>query len=83
MAEPIRGQSPHASSARGDWFVLEVMRKESRRRDWVALLVDFDPDEYRSGVTPPYRQRWASIPGKHRNREAAVATLEDMLATRH
>jgi hypothetical protein len=27
------------------WFVLDVMRKESRKWDWTALMVDVDPDE--------------------------------------
>ena len=27
------------------WFALDVMRKESRKWDWVALMVDVHPDE--------------------------------------
>jgi hypothetical protein len=28
------------------WFVLDVMKKESRKRDWVALMIDVDPDDF-------------------------------------
>jgi hypothetical protein len=28
-----------------DWFVLTVMRAKRRGWDWVALMVDVDPDE--------------------------------------
>jgi hypothetical protein len=28
-----------------DWFVLDVMRSKSRGWDWVALMVDVDPDD--------------------------------------
>jgi hypothetical protein len=27
------------------WFALNVMRKEKRKWDWVALMVDVSPDE--------------------------------------
>jgi hypothetical protein len=27
------------------WFALDVMQKEGRSRDWVALIVDVHPDE--------------------------------------
>lgn len=82
------------------WFVLDVMRKQERRWDWVALMIDVDPDDlkncacefpalfyvhpkdYRPG-TRTARQCWVNIPGKHRNRDAAWNTLEDMVATRH
>lgn len=28
-----------------DWFVLDVMRKEARKLDWIVLMVDVDPDQ--------------------------------------
>jgi hypothetical protein len=28
------------------WFVLDVMRERARKRDWVALLIDVDPDDF-------------------------------------
>jgi hypothetical protein len=27
------------------WFALDVMRQKPRKRDWVALMVDVDPDD--------------------------------------
>ena len=27
------------------WFALDVMRKEARKWDWVALMIDVHPDE--------------------------------------
>lgn len=32
------------------WFALDVMRKHSRKWDWVALMVDVHPDDLRSCV---------------------------------
>lgn len=63
------------------WFALEVMRRRDRSRDWVALMVDVDPDEFAN--TPTARQRWLIIPGKHRDRDAAWDALDEMFATRH
>jgi len=31
--------------APGNWFVLDVMKKTSRKWDWVALMVDVDPED--------------------------------------
>jgi hypothetical protein len=28
------------------WFVLDVMRREARKRDWVALMIDVDRDDF-------------------------------------
>jgi hypothetical protein len=63
-----------------DWFVLDVMKRHWRKWDWVALMIDVDPDNraYR-----PARECWLRIPGKHRSRDAAWNALEDMMATRH
>jgi hypothetical protein len=30
------------------WFVLDVMRRESRKWDWSALMVDVDPDDLKN-----------------------------------
>lgn len=27
------------------WFILDVMRREDRGRDWVALMIDVNPDD--------------------------------------
>ena len=67
------------------WFVLDVMRKESRKWDWVALMVDVDPDhpkDYRPSGRAVH-QRWVRIAGKHRNGDAARDALENLIATRH
>jgi hypothetical protein len=64
------------------WFALDVMRKEVRKWDWVVLMIDVHPDDYCSGERTA-RSRWVSIPGKHRNRDAACDALENMIATRH
>ena len=61
------------------WFPLDVMRKEARKRDWVALMIDVHPDEHYLTA----REAWVRVPGKHRNRDAAWGALEDMIVTRH
>jgi hypothetical protein len=65
------------------WFALHVMRGE-RKWDWVALVVDFDPDDP-NYIGPPANAHdaWVRIPGKHRDRDAAWDALEQMMATRH
>jgi hypothetical protein len=30
------------------WFVLDVMRTEGRKRDWVALMIDVPPDDLKN-----------------------------------
>jgi hypothetical protein len=30
------------------WFALDVMRKDERKRDWVALMVDVHPDDLKT-----------------------------------
>jgi hypothetical protein len=83
------------------WFALDVVKAEnSRKREWVALIVDVHPDElkrclckiaflyvhpneYRPDGSRTVREAWVRIPGKHRNREAAWAALEEMMPTRH
>jgi hypothetical protein len=82
------------------WFALDVVRREARKRDWVALMIDVHPDdlktcacefpalfyvhpkEYRPGPRKA-QQRWLRIPGKHRNKDAAWDTLQELMATRH
>jgi hypothetical protein len=68
------------------WFVVEVMPKKAKRgkRDWVALMMDVDPDEIeRSVVQIAFRSAWVSIPGQHSKRADACDVLVDMMATRH
>jgi hypothetical protein len=63
------------------WFVLDVMRAKGRTRDWVALAIDADPDDYRAYRIHTVRQAWVRIPGKYRNRDAACDALEAMIAS--
>jgi hypothetical protein len=71
------------------WFALDLMQRKARSLDWVALMVDYDPDDYDPGdpnyIGPPpnAHDAWVRIPGKHRNRDAAWDALEDLIATRH
>jgi hypothetical protein len=53
----------------------------ARKWDWVALLIDTDPDEFRRGRNA--RDCVVRIPGKHRNREDAYEVLDAMMATKH
>jgi hypothetical protein len=75
---------PFADSPPAGWFVLDVMRREWRKWDWVALVIDVDPNERRSKCAT--RSRWVEL-GKHKNRDDAwdyaEYILEDEGATRH
>jgi hypothetical protein len=67
------------------WFALAVMRRTCRGWDWVALMVDVDPD---TDVFQVWGRRKVSecyvlIPGKHRSRASACNSLENMMLTRH
>lgn len=64
------------------WFALDVMRKEKRKWDWVALMIDVHPEDYPT-LFATARQGWLRIPGKHKNRDAAHDALANMIATRH
>ena len=50
------------------WHILDVMRKQSRKPDWVALMIDVDPNEFTSGRVRATREKWVPIPGKHHER---------------
>jgi hypothetical protein len=67
------------------WFALRVMRTKVRKWDWVALMVDVDPDELKKYrlIPPAVRQCLFRIPGKHRNRDAACEAFNEAMATRH
>jgi hypothetical protein len=67
------------------WFVLDVMKRKERGRDWVALMIDIDPDtdDFRVWGRRPVSRCFILIPGEHRSRDAAYDTLENMMATRH
>lgn len=66
------------------WFALSVMRKAPRKWDWVALMIDVDPNEYRPAEGRRARQCYVRVRGKHRNEEAAWDAICDMIAaTKH
>jgi hypothetical protein len=64
------------------WFVLEIMQQRVRGREWIALLIDVDPEDYRAKYRSPH-SCWVRIAGKHKSRNAAWDALEGMMATRH
>ena len=66
------------------WFVLDVMCREVRSREWTALVIDMIPRTRtgRRGYRKA-RQAWFHIPGQHRDRDAAWDALEAACATRH
>jgi len=59
------------------WFVLDVMQRELDGQDWVALLIDTDPDDLQARRSA--RQCWVNIPGQHDTRDTACDALEVML----
>jgi hypothetical protein len=44
------------------WFVLSIMRTEWRKWDWVALMVDVDPDDHCSGERPARQNAGSAFP---------------------
>jgi hypothetical protein len=69
---------------RSGWFVLDVMRRQRESCDWVALMVDYDPDDpNRVGPPPVSKSALLRIPGTYMNRAAARDSVENMIATRH
>jgi hypothetical protein len=62
------------------WLVLEIMKV--RGRNWVALMIDVDPEDYRAKYCS-LQSCWIRIGGKHKSRGAAWDALEGMMATRH
>jgi hypothetical protein len=86
--EPVsRRETPEVDSPPSGWCILDVMRTQWRSWDWVALMIDVEPDEYRSGCQcsrcRTARSCWVRIAGKHRDRDAAWVRLDDVMATRH
>ena len=79
------------------WFILDVMKTGEKGGDtsrrfrpgrprniWVALLIDVDPDEFRTShhtSTKP-DSCWLAL-GRHPTRDQAWDFAEAMLATRH
>jgi hypothetical protein len=68
-----------------DWCALMIDVNPDELKHCVFKMAVFyvDPKEYRPDGSRTAREAWVSIPGKHRNREAAWDALQGMLATRH
>ena len=82
--QPRKQQIEYLDRPPAGWFVLDVMRKEWRKWDWVALMIDVHPDDFISwkrNTSAPCC--WVRIPGKHKNKDAAWDALQDTMATRH
>jgi hypothetical protein len=82
-----------ASAPQGrPWFILDVMRKgdEARpfrrgrpRNDWVALLIDVDPELFRAGRESHPVQDCVLDLGRHKTRDDAWGHAEQLLMARH
>lgn len=84
MSEQARGiDRDERDQPPSGWFVLDVMRRHSRKWDWTALMTDTHPDDDDLQARIFARSCWVRIPGKHRNRDAAWDMFEAMTATRH
>ena len=62
------------------WFVIAVMPGK-RRQDWVALMIDVPPDQFRTGHKA--RSCWVKIAGEYRDEWSARDALLDLMVTRH
>jgi hypothetical protein len=71
------GRTPTA--CQGRWYVLDVMRQSSRRRAWVAILIDTDPESWTRGQMPiNTNSSWLFL-GKHQTRRRAWNCAERLL----
>jgi hypothetical protein len=55
----------------------------ARKRDWVALMINIDPEDFRANPNLEARTCWVRIPGKHKNLDTAWDVFEAMRATKH
>jgi hypothetical protein len=60
------------------WYVLDVMWRSNRRRTWVALLIDVDPESFVTGQMPATESRLLYL-GKHRTYDGAWRCAERLL----
>ena len=89
---------PTLNSPPPGWFILDVMQAERKRTQWVALMIDVDPDVLKYckakvaflyvhpkeyQPTRTLREAWVPIAGKYKTRDAAWDALEEMMQTRH
>jgi len=79
MATPTLDRLPD-----GDWYVLSICKRTARGREWVALLIDVDPEseDWPQGCRKS-RECWFNIPGRHKDRDAAWQAMADACETRH
>src|SRR5215212_3469283 len=64
------------------WFVLDVMRSESGKRDWVALMVDVAPDDLKN-CSPDYPARFFLHPVDYRPGRRTVRQCWVRIAGEH
>jgi hypothetical protein len=62
------------------WFVIAVMQGK-RRQDWVALMIDVPPDQFRTGHKA--RSCWVKLAGEYRDEWSARDALLDLMVTRY
>jgi hypothetical protein len=62
------------------WFILDVMRKSNK--DWVAHLINVDPDDFLERCCNASAKCFLEL-GRHKSRDDAWNTAEEMIATRH
>lgn len=60
------------------WYVLDVMWRSNRRRTWVALLIDVDPDLWTTGKVSKAESKWLYL-GKHQTYRRAWNCAEQLL----
>jgi hypothetical protein len=61
------------------WHPLTVMRRKRRGGDWVALMIDVDPNEYPRGASHKVQECWVRIPGKYRNHDEVWSATWDLI----
>ena len=72
-------------SRKWDWvaFMIDVHPNELKHCRCEMAWLYVHPDEYRPNEGRTAREALVSVPGKHRNKQAAWVALQQMLATRH
>jgi hypothetical protein len=74
-----------ADRRKWDWaaLMIDVHPQELKHCRCKMAWLYVHPKEYRPDGSRTAREVLVRIPGKHRNRQAAWAVLEEMVATRH
>lgn len=66
----------------GKWYILDVMKRRSRGRDWVALLIDVEPTLFAADHTVRAQHAWLDL-GRHASLIEAWSHAEDLAQTKH